>query len=123
MGGRQTIMANMARIRRAVLGTGALVFAAAVAFGQDAKVERGKAVYAEQKCKLCHSIAGEGNAKGPLDGVGSKLSAADIKQWLVAPKEAAEKHKAERKPPMKAYPSLPAADLEAVIAYMLSLKK
>ena len=94
------------------------------AFAQDAKlIERGKQVYAEQKCKLCHSIGTEGNVKGPLDNVGNKLKAAEIKEWIVNPKEMTAKTKAERKPFMKAYPSLPAADLDAVIAYMQSLKK
>jgi mono/diheme cytochrome c family protein len=96
---------------------------AGAAFAQDAKVKRGMEVYAEQKCSLCHSIAGKGNAKGPLDGVGSKLSAEEIKQWMVNPKEMTEKTKAARKPMMKAYPNLPAADLEAIVAYMQSLKK
>ncbi len=71
---------------------------------------RGIAVYGEQKCSLCHSIGGKGNPKGPLDDVGSKLSADDIKAWITNPKEMAEKSKSERKPPMKAYPNLPAAD-------------
>ena len=97
---------------------------AGAAFAQDAaKVKRGVEVYAEQKCSLCHSIAGKGNQKGPLDGVGSKLSAEEIKQWMVNPKEMTEKTKAPRKPMMKAYPNLPAADLEAIVAYMQSLKK
>ena len=101
----------------------ALAWAAAVP-AQDAKaIERGKQVYVEQKCKLCHSIAGEGNAKGPLDGVGSKLTAAEIKEWMIHPKEMTAKTKAERKPYMKAYPNLSPADLDAVIAYMESLKK
>jgi mono/diheme cytochrome c family protein len=106
-----------------------VVAAAVVALGapclaQDAtKVERGKAVYTEQKCKMCHSIAGEGNAKGPLEGVGTKLSADEIKQWLVSPKEMTEKTKATRKPPMKAFKDLPAADIEAVVAYLQTLKK
>jgi len=96
----------------------------ASAAAQDAKmIERGKAVYAEQKCKLCHSIAGEGNAKGPLDGCGTKLTAAEIKEWIVNPKAMTAKTKAERKPAMKAYPSLPQADLDALVAYMQSLKK
>jgi hypothetical protein len=34
-----------------------------------------------------------------------------------------EKTKAERKPPMRAYPNLPAEDVDALVAYMLSLKK
>jgi len=36
----------------------------------------GQKVYAAQKCSVCHSIAGHGNAKGKLDDVGSKLTAA-----------------------------------------------
>ena len=109
----------------AVLTAAAL--AAAVSFpavAQDAKkIERGKQVYVEQKCKLCHSIGGEGNAKGPLDDVGSKFKADEITEWIVNPQAMSEKHKAARKPAMKAYPSLPAADLEALVAYLESLKK
>jgi cytochrome c oxidase subunit II len=102
-----------------------LVGAAAVpASAQDAKkVERGKAVYVEQKCKLCHQVGGEGNAKGPLDGVGSKLKRDEIKEWIVDPAAATAKHKATRKPAMKAYPNLSADDLDALVTYMESLKK
>ncbi len=50
-------------------------------------VEKGKAVYAAQKCSVCHGIAGAGNKNNPLDGVGTKLSAADIRAWIVTPKE------------------------------------
>jgi mono/diheme cytochrome c family protein len=38
------------------------------AMAQDARAA-GEKVYAEQKCSLCHAIAGKGNAKGPLDEV------------------------------------------------------
>ena len=47
---------------------------AAVAQAQDAaKIEKGKQVYAAQKCQVCHSVAGVGNKRGALDQVGSKL--------------------------------------------------
>jgi mono/diheme cytochrome c family protein len=98
---------------------------AAPAIAQDAG--KGKQVYdaAAPKCKVCHSIGGEGNAKGALDGVGSKLKAEEIKAWMRTPKEMGEKAKATRKPPMPAYPpdKLSDADLEALTAYLLSLKK
>lgn len=107
-----------------VLAAAALAAVVATqAAAQDTKVERGKAVYTEQKCKLCHQVAGEGNAKGPLDDVGSKLKADEIKQWLVDPVKSAEKAKATRKPAMKSYSTLPAADIDALVAYMESLKK
>ena len=54
----------------------------AAAAAQDAKVTKGAEVYAAQKCGMCHSIGDKGNKKGPLDGVGSKLPAADIRQWM-----------------------------------------
>ena len=91
---------------------------AAPAMAQD--IEKGKAVYDAQKCSLCHSIGGRGNAKGPLDKVGAKLSADDIRKWIVSPKEM--KSETGRKPDMRAYPSLPAADLDALVAYVKSLK-
>jgi len=91
------------------------------AVAQDAK--KGAAVYTAQKCQMCHIIAGKGNKANPLDGVGGKLSADEIKQWITHPTEAAAKAKSTKKPPMPAkYGSLPAADLDALVAYMASLK-
>ena len=96
----------------------------AIAVAQDkALIERGMKVYAEQKCSICHSIDGKGNAKGPLDSVGLKLSADEIREWIVHPAEMTKKTKAEGKPPMRAYPKLATEDLDAVVAYMQSLKK
>ena len=87
----------------------------------DAK--RGQEVYTAQKCSVCHAIAGKGGKANPLDGVGAKLSADDIRQWITHPTEAAAKAKSTKKPPMPAkYGSLPAADLDALVAYMASLK-
>ena len=89
---------------------------------QDAA--HGEKVYAAQKCSVCHSIAGKGNAKGALDGVGSKLSADEIRQWIVDPVAMTAKTKAARKPVMPAkYKSLPKEDLDGLVAYMVSLKK
>ena len=88
-----------------------------------AGTDRGAAVYAAQKCSMCHSLEGKGQAKGPLDGVGSKLSADEIRQWIVNPAEMTAKTNATRKPPMRAYPNLPKEDLDALVAYMLAQKK
>lgn len=95
-----------------------------VAAAQDeAQVKRGQEVYAAQKCGLCHAIAGKGNKANPLDGVGKKLSAEDIKQWITHPADMTAKAKSTKKPPMPAkYGSLPAADLDALVAYLQTLK-
>jgi mono/diheme cytochrome c family protein len=103
--------------------TGLIVLAisafASVAAAQDAAA--GAKVYADQKCSVCHSIAGKGNAKGPLDDVGSK-PADEIRAWITDAKGMTEKTKAPRKPVMKQY-SLPKGDVDALVAYMLTLKK
>ena len=89
----------------------------------DAQHEAGIKVYAAQKCSICHSIAGEGNKKLPLDGVGTKLSADQIREWMVDPVAAAKKAKSTAKPLMRAYPKLPKDELDALVAYMKSLTK
>jgi len=90
---------------------------------QAAMIERGQKVYAAQKCAICHSIEGKGNQKGALDGVGSRLSAGDIRSWMVNAPDMAAKTKATRKPVMKAYTTLPKEDLDALVGYLQSLKK
>jgi mono/diheme cytochrome c family protein len=72
---------------------------------------------------MCHGIAGKGSKTNPLDGVGAKLSAEDIRQWITNPTEAAAKAKSTKKPPMpNKYGKLPAADIDGLVAYMQSLK-
>ena len=102
----------------------ALIASAGIAQAQDAaQVKKGQEVYTAQKCSVCHAIAGKGLKSNPLDGVGTKLSAADIKAWIVTPVEAAAKAKSTKKPPMPAkYGKLPTADIDAMVAYMQSLK-
>jgi mono/diheme cytochrome c family protein len=108
----------------AAFGLTACLALIGIAFAQDQKqIDRGLKVYADQKCAACHAIAGKGNAKGALDDVGSRLKADDIREWMLNPSEMTKKTKAERKPAMRAYPQLPKEDLDAVVAYMLSLKK
>lgn len=85
--------------------------------------QSGEKIYAAQKCAICHSIGGKGNQKGPLDSVGLKLSADEIRMWIVNAPEMTAKTKAARKPVMKAYTTLPQGDLEALVAYMRSLTK
>ena len=89
----------------------------------DQDAAKGEEVYAAQKCSVCHSIAGKGNKTNPLDGVGAKLSADDIRKWIVSPVEMTKQTGSTKKPPMPAkYDKLPAADLDALVAYMQSLK-
>jgi mono/diheme cytochrome c family protein len=94
-----------------------------LAAAQDAgQLDKGMQVYAAQKCSLCHSIAGKGNKQHPLDGVGTKVTADDMRKWITSPKEMEAKLATKPKVPMKAFPNLPKADLDALVAYLQSLK-
>lgn len=109
----------MVRLVAYVLVLGVLFALAATA--QDA-VARGEKVYADQKCTVCHSIAGKGNVKGALDEVGSKRSADEIRAWITDAKSMAAKTGAARKPPMKMF-ALPTEDVDALVAYLQTLRK
>ena len=111
------------RFKSIVILAGLTPISSAPAVAQDtAKVERGQAVFGEQKCALCHSVGDKGNKKGPLDGVASKLSADEIRSWITDAKGMTAKTKATRKPEMKAY-ALPKDDVDALVAYLTTLKK
>lgn len=100
----------------------ALLAMPTIASAQNPQVQQGEKLYAAQKCAMCHSIAGKGNAKGPLDHVGTKLSADDIRSWMTDAEGMTAKTKAPRKPLMKSYPQLSKAEIDALVAYMQSLK-
>ena len=117
-------------IAGAVVG---MMFVAAVASAQqtpatpDPKlVEAGKKVYETQKCGQCHTIEGKGGnltKQFPLDGVASKMSEADIRRWMTHPAEMEAKLPSppKMKMSMRKYNFTP-ADLDALVAYMLTLK-
>jgi mono/diheme cytochrome c family protein len=100
------------------LGLGVAGLRAEEAAKPDAeKAGKGQNVYTAQHCSMCHSIAGKGNPKTPLDDVGSKLTAEEMKKYIANPKSV----KADSK--MKPYSTLPAEDLEALVAYLQTLTK
>lgn len=105
----------------ALLSFAAWTASSAVVSAQDAK--KGEAVYGAQKCMTCHAISGKGNKNNPLDGVGAKLTANDIRHWIVDPIDAAAKAKSTKKPPMpNRYSKLPTDDINNLVAYLQSLK-
>lgn len=92
------------------------------AWAQDALVKKGQQVFAANKCSMCHSVAGKGNPKGPLEGVSAKWKPDEIRQWIVSWKAMAAKYPATRKPPMTDFSKLPKGDVDALVAYIQSLK-
>ncbi|MGE5242697.1 MAG: c-type cytochrome [Betaproteobacteria bacterium] len=107
-------------MRSIVVGVLLCLGLATVASAQDKA--KGEQLFTAQHCTLCHSIDGKGNKKGPLDGVGTKLSPQEIRAWITDAKGMTAKTKAERKPPMKQF-ALPKDDVDALVTYLSGLKK
>ena len=102
----------------------AVVFCLSATFASAQDVARGRQEFVDSKCRVCHLVGGEGNKKGPvLDGVGAKLTAEEIRQWIINAPEMAAKAKIDRKPPMKAYTDFSKDKVDALVAYLSSLKK
>ena len=94
------------------------------AAAQDAaQAARGEQIYAAQQCQVCHAIAGKGGKASPLDHVATKLSPVEIRQWITDPAAMTKTANSTKKPPMPAkWGTLPAADVDALVAYMTTLK-
>jgi mono/diheme cytochrome c family protein len=116
-------MQRVAIIGGLFFATALVVGTPSVAQAQDAAA--GEKVYVAQKCSVCHSIAAKGGKSGgALDGVGTKLTADQIREWIVDPAAAAKKANSTKKPVMPPkYGKLPKADIDGLVAYMASLKK
>lgn len=85
-------------------------------------IESGRQVYQQQTCARCHSIAGEGNPRNPLDGVGARRDLEELRDWIIGA-ESLEGVMPDRAFRMKQpYGGLPAGDLDALVIYMRSLR-
>ena len=85
-------------------------------------IDRGRAVYAQQNCSTCHSIAGVGNPRYPLDGVGARWDAAELRAWIVGTGVAVDILPASIVKRKQRYQSMPEDDLTALVAFLASLK-
>lgn len=86
-------------------------------------IAAGRRVFEAQGCMRCHSIAGEGNPRNPLDGVGERRTAEAIRQWILAPAELKDQLSARAFQAKQTYRNLPSEDLGALVAYLQNLKK
>lgn len=68
-------------------------------------------------CRGCHRIGGDGGNIGPpLDGIGKRMPAEKLRQWLLDPKSVNPKSM------MPSFQKLTEADLRSLTDYLLSLK-
>lgn len=110
----------------ALSSTTTATVAATVPVQDDALVEQGIALYDKYSCDKCHRIGRRGARKGPLDGVGSKLTEEEIRNWFVNP---AEMEAQMEEPPTGSNSMantldrrpLAEEEVDALTAYMLTL--
>jgi mono/diheme cytochrome c family protein len=116
---------GIARPAVAALTTMALLASGLVALAKPApqkpggtsnQIAAGKKLYNNLGCGNCHMVGGQGGAAGPkLDGTGKRRDAKFLTQKLTNPKF---------NQPQSIMPPLnkPAKDVQAVVAYLMSLK-
>ena len=100
--------------------------AASVGIGaaqQPDPVAGGRRVYDREKCAVCHQIAGKGNSRFPLDGVGRRLSREQIARWFT--------HTIEMEAALPRMPAIRMSsrkykfspdDLQALVDYLATLR-
>ena len=83
---------------------------------------RGHAVFLAQGCTRCHSVAGAGSPRVPLDGVGARRSVAELRAWTTGAEALADSLSPATLRTKRGYATLPAADLDALVAFLGALK-
>jgi mono/diheme cytochrome c family protein len=81
----------------------------------------GRRVYDANGCAACHAVAGQGNPRSPLDGIGSRLGSEEIRQWIVGDEAVQDDLSPRALKAKREYAALPAADLDALVAYLQAL--
>ncbi len=98
-----------------VMGLALVSYAGVPLAAQGDKV-KGEKVYKDAKCSVCHKVGTTGGKMGPeITKVGAKRDAAWLATYLVNPKAENPKNKM---PAVK----VKGADLDNLIAYLVSLK-
>lgn len=93
----------------------------ATAAADAALLARGRAVYDAQGCARCHSIAGQGSPRSPLDGVGAHIPRGQLRDWIVGSEAVADALAPRVRAAKQPYADIPAAEMDALVAYLASL--
>ncbi len=89
--------------------------------GQNKQIAAGRHVYQQQGCARCHAIAGKGNPRIPLDGVGKKHDAKEMHDWITGSDRLQDALPAYALRTKQAYKKLPEKDMDVLVIYMQSL--
>jgi cytochrome c553 len=83
----------------------------------------GRAVFVANGCARCHSVAGEGNARNPLDGVGARRTLEELRAWTVGAEALADSLPPSAYRAKQAFQQVPEEELAQLIAYLSSLRQ
>lgn len=96
--------------------------AAAAAAASVAPEGNGRSVFDAQHCVRCHAIGGKGNKLRPLDSIGLRLDAAAIRNAITADDSIKPRLNARALAAKQKFATLPAADLDALVGWLLAQK-
>ena len=94
----------------------------AVTQSESPGLAAGRAAYDRHGCAGCHAIGGQGNPRGPLDGVGRRRSPEALRDWIIASEGVRPNLSASVARMKQTYASLPAQELQALVDYLASLQ-
>jgi len=82
----------------------------------------GRAVYVANNCASCHSVAGDGNPRYPLDGVGARRTAAELRAWTIGAEVLADSLPPSAFRAKQGFQRIEADDMAALVQYLSALK-
>lgn len=85
-------------------------------------LERGRAVLEAQGCLRCHSVAGQGSPRLPLDGVGGRRERAALEAWTLALPAVADQLPARVRSSKEDYRALSRQELADLLDYLENLR-
>lgn len=87
------------------------------------QISRGREVFARENCSGCHSVAGEGSPRSPLDGVGNRRARGELHDWVVADESVHPELPSRAIAAKQRYVELSSADMDALLSYLDSLRE
>lgn len=85
-----------------------------------ALVASGRAVFEAHACTRCHSLEGRGNPRSPLDGVGARLTPAELRSWITGTGPASDRLSRSVLRTKGGFAELPDEEMEALVAFLRS---
>ena len=81
----------------------------------------GAEIYQAKHCRTCHSIKGVGNPRSPLDGVGSRLNRAELREAIIGTGAASSKMSGAVRQRKARYAEMPEDEMSKLIDYLATL--